>query len=42
LGAEFQQRSKFVIEITFDCDSSPGGPTPLPGSIGPSCSGIRG
>ena len=25
----------FVIEITFDCDSSPGDAVAFPGSIGP-------
>lgn len=29
------QSSGLVIEITLDCDSSPGEPIPLLGSIGP-------
>jgi hypothetical protein len=34
-GAVFLQRFRFVIEITFECDSSPGEPAPMPSSIGP-------
>jgi hypothetical protein len=33
-GGHVSTRSRFVIEITFDCDSSPGETSPFPGSIG--------